>query len=163
MISMNHHSMNLSFNSLKSLMYLVYKFKNWRLFKSNQTRFSQQCKLLNIMENYYTLCPSCGVEPHTTVHVFSCSSHSTPLTELDLWERPRLASDSLSILLFFYLPLLPPPPPELSCPPGTGGSWWTRELGAFIIIIVIMTGFDSTIHYCSRRVSSLQNPIILLL
>jgi len=30
------------------------------------------------------LCPSCGREPHTTVHVFSCSSHPTPLTKIDL-------------------------------------------------------------------------------
>ena len=28
--------------------------------------------------------PFCGVEPHNTIHVFSCSSHLTPLTELDL-------------------------------------------------------------------------------
>ena len=30
-----------------------------------------------------SLCPSCGVESHThtTVHVFACSSHPTPLTE----------------------------------------------------------------------------------
>ena len=63
------------------------------------------------------LCPSCGLAPHTTVHVFSCSSHPTPLTELDLWERPRLASEFLSSLPFFDLPSLPPPPPE---PPPDG-------------------------------------------
>ena len=38
---------------------------------------------------------SCGVEPHTTVHVFSCSLHSTPLTEMNMWDerfvRPLLA------------------------------------------------------------------------
>ena len=30
------------------------------------------------------LCASCGLEPHTSVDVFSYSSHLTPLTELDL-------------------------------------------------------------------------------
>ena len=29
------------------------------------------------------LYPCCGVEPHTIFHIFSCSSHPTPLTELD--------------------------------------------------------------------------------
>ena len=55
------------------------------------------------------LCSAYGVESHTTVHVFSCSSHPTPLTELDLWERPRLASEFLWVLpsfdLFFLSPL----------------------------------------------------------
>jgi len=37
--------------------------------------------------------PSCGMEPHTTVHVFSCSWHPTTLTEIDQSERPRLASE----------------------------------------------------------------------
>ena len=81
------------------------------------------------------LCPSCGVEPHKkknriidfsfnsahsliifffiTVHIFSCSSHPTLLTELDLWERPRLASEflyslhSLSSASSLFLPLSP--------------------------------------------------------
>ena len=64
------------------------------------------------------LCLSCGLVPHTTVHVFSCSSHPTPLTELDPWERLRLASEFLSSLPFFNLPLLLPPPSEL--PPSSG-------------------------------------------
>ena len=51
------------------------------------------------------LCPSCGLMPHTTVHVFSCSSHPTLLTELDLWEHPRLASEFLSSLPSFDLHL----------------------------------------------------------
>ena len=42
--------------------------------------------------------PSCRIESHTTDHVFSCSSHPTPLTELDAWERPRLESEFSSVL-----------------------------------------------------------------
>ena len=57
------------------------------------------------------ICPSCGLAPHTTIHVFSCSSHPTPLTELDMWERPRLVSEFLSSLPIFDLPPLPPPEP----------------------------------------------------
>ena len=34
-----------------------------------------------------SLCPSCGLVSHTTVQVFSCSSHPTSLNELDLWKR----------------------------------------------------------------------------
>ena len=48
------------------------------------------------------------MEPHSTVHVFSCSSYPTPLTELDLWERMRLALELLSVLPFFDLFLLIP-------------------------------------------------------
>jgi len=54
--------------------------------------------------------PSCEVEPYITVHVFSCSSHPAPLTELHLWEHPVLASKYLSVLPFFDLPPLPSPP-----------------------------------------------------
>ena len=50
-----------------------------------------------------SICSSCGVEPHTNVHVFSSSSQPTPLSKLDLWERPRLASEFLSVLPFFDL------------------------------------------------------------
>ena len=57
-------------------------------------------------------CPSCGGERHTTIHVFSYFSHPTPLTEMDLLERPRLASEFLFYLLFFDLPPLLSPPPE---------------------------------------------------
>ena len=53
------------------------------------------------------ICPSCGVEPHTIVHVFTCSYHATPLTERNLWERPRLMSEFLfGLLLFNISPLL---------------------------------------------------------
>ena len=45
-------------------------------------------------------------------NVFSCSSYATPLTELDMSERPRLASDFLSSLSsthrFFLLVSLSP-------------------------------------------------------
>ena len=68
------------------------------------------------------LSPSCGLVPHTTGHVFSYFSHPTPLTELDLWERSRLASEFLSSLPFFNLPPLPSSLPD---PPPSGGqeSW----------------------------------------
>ena len=64
------------------------------------------------------LCLSCRLVLHTTVHVFSCSSHPTPLTELDLRERSRLASDFLSSLPSFDFLPLPPPPPD---PPPSSG------------------------------------------
>ena len=54
---------------------------------------------------FIVTCLSCGVEPHTTVHVFCCSSHSTPLTELDLWKRPRLKSEFLLACLSSIFPL----------------------------------------------------------
>ena len=63
------------------------------------------------------------MEPHTTAHVFSCSSHPTPLIERDLWERPRFTSEFLFLPPFLYLPPFP------SC------FWWARELGAIIIIM----------------------------
>ena len=65
------------------------------------------------------LCPSCGVKPHTAVHVFSCSSHPTPMTEMELWERPRLTSEFLFGLLLIVI--LPPPPPPPTKPPPSGG------------------------------------------
>ena len=52
-----------------------------------------------------SLCHSCKVEPHTTTNVFSSSSHPTPLTERDLWERPHLYHSFLK-LDFKYI-LLP--------------------------------------------------------
>ena len=58
------------------------------------------------------LCPSCGVEPQTVPHLFSCSSHPTSLSPVDLWDRPGLVSDFISSLPFFNLPSLPRPPPE---------------------------------------------------
>ena len=54
-------------------------------------------------------CPSCGLEPYTTVHVLSCSLHPTSLTELNLRERPHLASEFMSNMPFFEFPPLPPP------------------------------------------------------
>ena len=61
-------------------------------------------------------CPSCHSAPHTTSHVFSCPSHPTPLSVLDLWHRPGPASEFLSTLPFFNVPPVPRPPPE---PPPT--------------------------------------------
>ena len=55
------------------------------------------------------LCPSCGVEPHTAVHIFSYSLHPTPLAEMDLRGRPHLASEFLFGFPFFNLPPLLPP------------------------------------------------------
>jgi len=67
------------------------------------------------------LCLSCGVESHTTVHIFSCSSHPTSLAKLHLWERPRLASEFLWVLPFFAVPPFPP----LELP----SFWRPKELG----------------------------------
>ena len=64
------------------------------------------------LQVFYTLgslCPSCELLPHTTVYVFSCSSH---LTELDMWECLCLTLEFLLILPFFDLthPTSEPPP-----------------------------------------------------
>ena len=59
------------------------------------------------------LCPSCVVEPHTTVHVFF-GSYPTSLTERDLWERSHLTSEFLFGISFFDLPPLPAPEPSPS-------------------------------------------------
>ena len=56
------------------------------------------------------LCPSCRSEPHTTNHLFQCSAHPTPLSTVDLWERPVAAVDFLSGLPFIDLPARRPPP-----------------------------------------------------
>ena len=58
------------------------------------------------------LCTSCGVEPQTVPHLFSCPALPTSLEPSDLWERPGLISDFLSRLPFFNLPPLTRPPPE---------------------------------------------------
>ena len=42
-----------------------------------------------------SFCLSCIVEPHTIVHVFSCSLHPTPVTELELLECRHLPSEFL--------------------------------------------------------------------
>ena len=64
------------------------------------------------------LCPSCRGAPHTTAHLFSCSSHPTPLVVRDLWDRPCAVAEFLhSLPLPFRLPPLPRPPPE---PPPIG-------------------------------------------
>ena len=78
---------------------------------------SSFCSSLHSYRQRIGLIPSsfCGVKAHTTVHVFSCSSHLTPLTELNMWERPRLASEFLSVFPFFDL--LPLPPPSSGPPP----------------------------------------------
>jgi hypothetical protein len=63
------------------------------------------------------LCPECGVMDHTTHHLFSCPSHPTSLTPLDLWSNPGPTAAFLSSLPSFsdilgVDPPLPPPPPE---------------------------------------------------
>ena len=66
------------------------------------------------------LCPSCHAAPHTPSHIFSCSSHPTPLRVEDMWTRPCLVAEHLSSLPFFhFLPPLPRPPAE---PPPSPGS-----------------------------------------
>ena len=88
------------------------------------------------------LCPSCGLMPHTTVHVFSCSSHPTSLTELDQWERPCLASEFLSSLPFFDLPHLLPLPlsPLLLTDKRVRGKHYHHWLQ---ILVCLCTGCDS--------------------
>jgi hypothetical protein len=69
-------------------------------------------------------CPGCHAFPHTTAHLFSCSSSPTALRPIDLWNRPLVAASFLSSLpSFAHLPpLVPPrPPPE---PPPPGGAGW---------------------------------------
>ena len=46
-----------------------------------------------------------NLDSYTSVHLLSCPSHPTFLTEKDLWERPRLASKFYFSLLFLNLPL----------------------------------------------------------
>ena len=65
---------------------------------------------------------------HTTVHIFSCPSHPTSLTEKDLRESSRLASEFLLASFLWSLS------PSLESPPFTGvivrrlkplsGDWW---------------------------------------
>ena len=86
--------------------------------------------------------------PHTTVHVFSCSSHPTSLTELDQWERPCLASEFLSSLPFFELPHLLPLPlsPLLLTDKRVRGKHYHHWLQ---ILVCLCTGCDSRLHvYC---------------
>ena len=53
------------------------------------------------------LCPSCGMEPHTTVHAFSCSSHPALLT-VRAWRRSSCRSFiSSTSRLLLLLPLSP--------------------------------------------------------
>ena len=69
------------------------------------------------------------MEPHTNVHVFSCSSYPTPLIVLDLWECPHLALNLLSVRPPFLRP-----PYSSSSSPWAPSFWQIRELGAIIII-----------------------------
>ena len=55
------------------------------------------------------LCPSCRGSPHTTSHIFSCPSHPTSLTPLDLWDRPCSVASFLSSFLL-TAPSVPPTP-----------------------------------------------------
>ena len=58
------------------------------------------------------LCPSCGIEDHTTQHIFNCTSHPTELTVGDLWDRPGRVAQYLESLPFTDFPVLARPPPE---------------------------------------------------
>ena len=89
-----------------------------RPYRSTLSRLrSGQCPALN---NYQAAigrsptdrCPSCGTAVHTTNHLFSCPSHPTNLTPLDLWERPAAVADFVARLPGFSLPPLERPPPE---------------------------------------------------
>ena len=61
-------------------------------------------------------CPLCNLEPHSTLHLFSCSNSPTPLTVKVLCTHPREVVGFLSSQQPFadLLPLNPPPPPP-SC------------------------------------------------
>ena len=67
-------------------------------------------------------CPECGLEPHTTEHLFHCGAAPTALSLDDLWESPtRVALHLTGLSAFDALPPLEPgsprPPPE---PPPAG-------------------------------------------
>ena len=58
-------------------------------------------------------CPECNFPDHSVSHIFSCPTHPTTLSPLDLWTCPREVAAFLTSLPFFgHLCLLPPPPPE---------------------------------------------------
>jgi hypothetical protein len=83
---------------------------------------SDYCSSLNSYQFFINAinddeCPECNISPHSTSHLFSCPSHPTTLTVLDLWYKPVQAAAFLSgFPAFSHLPPLdlplPPPPPE---------------------------------------------------
>jgi hypothetical protein len=62
------------------------------------------------------MCPACRSASHTTAHLFTCPASPTDLGVLDLWRRPREATDFLRTSTSFnhlsLNPLYPLPPPE---------------------------------------------------
>ena len=78
---------------------------------------SGHCSALNTYRHrigitHTDTCPSCNQHPHTTQHIFTCSSHPTTLSVEDLWERPPEVADFLATLPFFSFGVPPRPPPE---------------------------------------------------
>ena len=57
-------------------------------------------------------CPECQSSTDSVAHIFSCPSHPTNLTPMDLWRRPREVALFLSSLqAFSHLPAIAPLPP----------------------------------------------------
>ena len=67
----------------------------------------------------FDLCPDCGRAPHSSLHLFDCSSHPTDLTASDLWRRPKAVVEPLVNFSSFddLLPADPPAPPLPPEPP----------------------------------------------
>ena len=91
---------------------------------------SGHCSSLNsframIGQSPSDLCPSCGVEPHTSNHIFNCQTHPTSLRVEDLWLHPVRVSTFLATLpCFSHLQpdARPPPEPPPDPPPPSSGS-----------------------------------------
>ena len=60
------------------------------------------------------LCPDCGRDSHTVIHLFNCSSFPTRLTEDDIWEKPWDVAEFLRSTPSFSF--LPDPGPRPSRP-----------------------------------------------
>ena len=65
--------------------------------------FHSYCERIEQIPNPSAHPVDCRVEPHTTVHVSICYLHPTPLTERDLWERPRAQRRFFMGAFYFYL------------------------------------------------------------
>ena len=85
-----------------------------RAFRSTLAQLrSGFCRYLNsysfrIGTSDSNLCPDCGTSEHSTPHIFSCPSHPTDLSPVDLWVAPlEVAAFIAPIPCFQDLPPLP--------------------------------------------------------